>query len=183
MYCKDALLRIVASIQNASLFVLSYSRAMQGYDIIDWTTIPIPTQTTMVTMMKTTSKTARTPTLNRVFHRPMLRLAASLDKQRNIKVPHSKVCEPDQFDESDACKLCAFLVQLEFTFNDRPTVFKEGRIKVNYTLFYLKGTALEWIEPGLALRGGLAEPAWLTSWIVFIDELHTNFGPSLSCRN
>jgi hypothetical protein len=105
------------------------------------------------------------------------RLAASLDKQRDVKVPHSKVREPDQFDGSDARKLRAFLMQLEFTFNDRPTVFQEGRTKVNYALSYLKGTALEWFEPGLALRGGFAEPGWLTSWIVFVNELRTNFGP------
>jgi hypothetical protein len=86
-------------------------------------------------------------------------------------------CEPNQFDSSDACKLHAFLVQLEFTFNDHPKVFRKGSTKVNYALSFLKGTALEWFEPGIVLRGSPVEPGWLTNWHSFTYELRTNFGP------
>jgi hypothetical protein len=46
-----------------------------------------------------------------------------------------------------------------------------------YALSYLKGTALEWFEPSIALCSTVAEPAWLTSWIVFVHKLYHNFGP------
>ena len=67
-------------------------------------------------------------------------------------------------------------MQLEFNFNDRPTVFRQDCTKVNYALSYLKGTALDWFEPGLFLTG-IMEPTWLSSWVVFVDQLRTNFGP------
>jgi hypothetical protein len=88
----------------------------------------------------------------------------------------SKVREPDQFDGQDSRKLRAFLVQLAINFQDRPMVFRDDRTKVNYALSYLKGTALEWFEPGL-FRSGLLEPPWLSSWVSFVHELQTNFGP------
>ena len=73
-------------------------------------------------------------------------------------------------------------MQLEFNFNDRPTVFREDRTKVNYALSYLKGTALDLFEPGL-LRKGLVEPNWLSSWVLFVDQLRTNFGPHNPIRD
>jgi len=105
-------------------------------------------------------------------------LLAQTLRQPRVATPTSpsKVREPDQFDGSDSRKLRAFLMQLEFNFNDRPTVFCEDRTKVNYTLSYLKGMALDLFEPGL-LRKGLVEPNWLSSWVLFVDQLRTNFGP------
>jgi hypothetical protein len=106
-------------------------------------------------------------------------LAQTLQQPRDAPAPQhfpSKVREPDQFDGLDSRKLRAFLVQLAINFQDRPMVFREDRTKVNYALSYLKGTALEWFEPGLFLTG-LMEPTWLTSWVVFENELRTNFGP------
>src|SRR6202051_4765499 len=58
----------------------------------------------------------------------------------------SKVREPDPFDGTDPTKLRTFLIQLQLTFNDRPRAFAEDRRKVNFTISYLKGTALAHFE-------------------------------------
>ena len=104
-------------------------------------------------------------------------LANTLQNPRETPVAPSKVREPDQFDGSDSRKLRAFLMQLELNFNDRPTVFRLDRTKVNYALSYLKGTALDWFEPGLFGPGGSLEPRWLSSYADFVRELRVNFGP------
>ena len=67
-------------------------------------------------------------------------LAQTLKQPRESPASPSKVREPDQFDGSDSHKLRAFLMQLELNFNDRPSVFRHDRTKVNYALSYLKGT-------------------------------------------
>ena len=68
-------------------------------------------------------------------------------------------------------------MQLELNFNDRPSVFRHDRTKVNYALSYLKGTALDWFEPGLFGLGGSLEPVWMSNYAEFVRELRTNFGP------
>ncbi|KAK0429523.1 hypothetical protein EV421DRAFT_1914608 [Armillaria borealis] len=55
---------------------------------------------------------------------------------------HTKVKEPDTFDGSDLQKLKAFIVSLQLNFNDRPTAFTMDASKVNYTISFLSGTAL-----------------------------------------
>ena len=104
-------------------------------------------------------------------------LAQTLNQPRETPAPSSKVREPDQFDGSDSRKLRTFLMQLELNFNDRPTVFRRDRTKVNYALSYLKGTALDWFEPGLLGLDGSLEPQWLSSYSEFVLELRANFGP------
>jgi hypothetical protein len=104
-------------------------------------------------------------------------LANTLQQPREPSSVSSKVREPDQFDGQDPRKLRTFLMQLELNFNDRPSVFRQDRTKVNYALSYLKGTALEWFEPGLVGPGGRLQPSWLSDWSTFVDQLRVNFGP------
>jgi hypothetical protein len=61
----------------------------------------------------------------------------------------TKVREPDAFDGSDSRKLRPFLIQCELNFRDRPRAFETPTARINYALSYLKGTALEWFEPGI----------------------------------
>ena len=66
-------------------------------------------------------------------------------------------------------------MQLEFNFNDIPTVFQQDCTNVNYALSYLKGTTLDWFEPRLFLTG-IMELTWLSSWGVFVNQLQISFG-------
>ena len=86
----------------------------------------------------------------------------------------TKVCEPDMFDGSDAQKLQPFIVQCTLNFHDRPNAFSSDSAKVNFALSYLKGTALDWFEPGLTSTD---PPDWLDSYSDFLSELKSNFGP------
>src|SRR3954447_6605954 len=105
-------------------------------------------------------------------------LARTLRSSQNAPPAMSKVCEPDQFD-GDSRKLCAFLMQLELNFNDRPTAFSDDRAKVNYALSFLKGNALDWFEPTFAnmVPGTSLGPSWLRNYSEFVKILQTNFGP------
>ena len=86
----------------------------------------------------------------------------------------SKVCKPDPFDGSDSRKLRTFLLQLNLVFRSSPRTYASDRDKVTYALSYLKGTALEWFEPGLLDH--LDEPDWVSDFSEFEDELKMNFG-------
>ena len=86
----------------------------------------------------------------------------------------SKVREPDVFDGSDTRKLRAFLVQCQLNFNSKPRAFRTDASKVNYAISYLKGTALDWFEPGLMSDD---PPDWISNYSEFTSELKRNFGP------
>ena len=86
-----------------------------------------------------------------------------------------KVREPDTFDGSDARKLQSFIVQCTLNFHDRPDAFSSDSAKVNFALSYLKGTALDWFEPGLTSMD--PPPDWLDSYSDFLSKLKSNFGP------
>jgi hypothetical protein len=61
-------------------------------------------------------------------------------------------------------------------FRDRPSAFKTGSAKVQYTISYLTGTALQYCEP--AILGELhPEPAWLGNWELFKAKLEFSFRP------
>ena len=60
-----------------------------------------------------------------------------------------KLREPDMFNGSDPKKLRTFLLHCKLNFQDCPDLFPDGTTKVNYVLSYLKGSALEYFEPGL----------------------------------
>ena len=103
----------------------------------------------------------------------LMKLADSLSGPKNSGPP-SHLRSPDPFDGSDSWKLQAFIVQCTLTFHDRPAAFPNDSAKVTYALSYLKGTALDWFEPGLM---ALDEPRWLNSYSAFLSELKLNFGP------
>jgi len=91
---------------------------------------------------------------------------------------HAKVHEPDTFDGTDPKKLRTFLVQCELCFQDRAKAFHLDRAKVTFAQSYLKGMTLEWFEPDLPHSGDPADcPLWMDSWIHFIAELQSTFGP------
>ncbi|KIN95080.1 hypothetical protein M404DRAFT_34466 [Pisolithus tinctorius Marx 270] len=90
----------------------------------------------------------------------------------------TKLREPDTFDGTDPKKLCAFFIQCELNFQDRPWAFRTDCAKVIFTQSYLKGMALEWFKLDLL---GLDDPddwpLWMDSWREFILELQTTFSP------
>ena len=52
--------------------------------------------------------------------------------------------------------------------------FVTNSAKVNYTVSFLRGTALDYFEPGLSAE---IEPTWLSDFPTFRSELQTHFGP------
>ena len=85
-----------------------------------------------------------------------------------------KVRKPNPFDGSDSWKLRTFLLQLNLVFRSSSRTYASDRDKVTYALSYMKGTALEWFEPGLLDH--LDEPDWVSDFFEFEDELKMNFG-------
>jgi len=70
------------------------------------------------------------------------------------------------------------LVQCELCFQDRAKAFRLDRAKVTFAQSYLKGMMLEWFEPDLLNSGDPADrPRWMDSWVHFIAELQSMFGP------
>jgi hypothetical protein len=102
-------------------------------------------------------------------------LLAKSVKNSQGKSASTKVREPDAFDGTDPKKLRVFLVQCQLNFKARPVAFESDEAKVNYALSYLKGTALEWFEPGLMDPDD--PPSWLSDYAEFTIELQDNFGP------
>ena len=98
----------------------------------------------------------------------------AIDASIKLNIPSKvKLRDPDAFDRSDPCKLCTFLLQCKLNFLDRRDHFQDDSVKVSYILSFLKGTALECFEPGLLADD---EPAWLSDFRLFIQELELNFG-------
>ncbi len=85
------------------------------------------------------------------------RVSTSLNNPRPNNI-RTKVKEPDTFDGSNPWKLKAFIVSLQLNFNDRPTAFAVDANKVNYTIFFLSGTALDWFEPDILRPNPLSCP-------------------------
>ena len=52
-------------------------------------------------------------------------------------------------------------------------MFTTDSAKVNYTVSFLRGTALDYFEPGLSAE---REPTWLPDFPLFRSELETHFG-------
>ena len=53
-------------------------------------------------------------------------------------------------------------------------MFRTDASKVNYAISYLKGTVLDWFEPGLMSDDPLD---WISNYSEFTSELKCNFGP------
>ena len=118
-----------------------------------------------------------TPTLD--LASALALLAQSMAKSNSTPVPAapssgSKVPEPDQFNGSDLRKLRSFLFQCQLNFRDHPAAFATDSAKVNYTVSFLRGTVLDYFEPGLSAE---REPKWLPNFSSFQSELQTHFGP------
>ncbi|KAF9223396.1 hypothetical protein BS17DRAFT_880589 [Gyrodon lividus] len=109
---------------------------------------------------------------NAMSSNPIMALA---DEMQSVA---SLIWEPDTFDETDPCKLQAFLVQCELNFQDRPCAFRTDHAKVTFTQSYLKGMALKWLEPDLLqMDDPDFHPDWMDDYRESVLELQTNFGP------
>jgi len=111
-----------------------------------------------------------TVTVNHLFH--------SSCHTNDSSSSHAKVHEPDTFDGTDPKKLWTFLVQCELCFQDHAKAFCQDRARVTLAQSYLKGMTLEWFKPDLLNSGDPADhPHWMDSWVHFIAELQSTFGP------
>jgi len=106
------------------------------------------------------------------------RLSRSSHQTNDSSSSHAKVRELDTFDGTDPKKLRTFLVQCELCFQDQAKAFRLDRAKVTFAQSYLKGMTLEWFEPDLLNSGDPADhPHWMESWVHFVAELQSTFGP------
>jgi len=116
-----------------------------------------------------------------VFHNLAVavnRLSRSSRRTSNSSSSRAKVHELDTFDGTDPKKLRTFLVQCELCFQDRAKAFHQDRARVTFAQSYLKGMTLEWFEPDLLNSGDPADrPRWMDSWVHFVAELQSTFGP------
>jgi len=105
-------------------------------------------------------------------------LSHSSHRTNDSSSSHAKVREPDTFDGTDPKKLRTFLVQCELCFQDQAKAFCLDRAKVNFAQSYLKGMTLEWFKPDLLHSSDPADcPLWMDSWVHFVAELQSTFGP------
>jgi len=116
-----------------------------------------------------------------VFHNLAVavnRLSRSSRRTNDSSSSRAKVREPDTFNGMDPKKLRTFLVQCELCFQDRAKAFRQDRARVTFAQSYLKGMTLGWFEPDLLNSGNPADrPCWMDSWVHFVAELQSTFGP------
>jgi len=116
-----------------------------------------------------------------VFHNLAVavnRLSHSSCRTNKSSSSHAKVHEPDTFNGTDPKKLRTFLVQCKLCFQNRAKAFCLDRAKVTFAQSYLKGMTLEWFKPDLLNSGDPADrPRWMDSWVHFVTELQSTFGP------
>ena len=98
------------------------------------------------------------------------------------EAPRIKVKELNWFNSSNEWKLCGFLLQLKLNFQAKKKAFQSNSYKVTYALSFLKGTALNYLEPYL-IDNPDQEPTWLNNYDEFIEELMINFGPYSQVAN
>ena len=105
-------------------------------------------------------------------------LSRSSRRTNDSSSSRAKVREPDTFDGTDPKKLWTFLVQCKLCFQDRAKAFRQDRARVMFAQSYLKGMTLEWFKPDLLNSGNPADrPHWMDSWVHFVAELQSTFGP------
>src|SRR6266481_6018569 len=101
-------------------------------------------------------------------------LASTIDQVVKSNLPNKvKLWDPDPFDGSDTRKLRTFILQCKLNFHDHSDLFQDDTTKVNYMLSYLKGMTLDCFEPTLLET---PEPAWLSDFALFLEELEASFG-------
>src|SRR3979490_1421731 len=86
----------------------------------------------------------------------------------------AQIQEPDTFDGTDPKKLKGFIFLCNMNLHMRPNTFTNDRQKINYMIWFLKGSALDCFEPYLT-GDPQTEPGWTTNLDAFIDELQINF--------
>ena len=103
------------------------------------------------------------------------RFIMAIDKliQSCTSMSKPKLWEPNPFDSSYPKKLHTFIFQCKLNFWDCKDLFHNEETKVNYTLSYLKGIALDCFKLPLM---DLHDPVWLSNWGLFVTELENNFG-------
>ena len=89
--------------------------------------------------------------------------------------PKSHARKPDPFAGTDPHKLQPFLLQCELFFLNNQRQYSSNEDKVNFTLSYLTGTALEYFEPSIA-DGTLPDNFWYWNWDAFKRLLKETFG-------
>jgi len=105
-------------------------------------------------------------------------LSLSSRRTNDSSSSRAKVRKPDTFDGTDPKKLWTFLVQCELCFQDCAKAFRQDRARVTFAQSYLKGMTLEWFELDLLNSGNPADhPHWMDSWVHFVAELQSTFGP------
>jgi len=105
-------------------------------------------------------------------------LSCSSRRTNDSSSSRAKVREPDTFDGMDPKKLWTFLVQCELCFQDCAKAFCQDRARVTFAQSYLKGMMLEWFELDLLNSSSPADrPHWMDSWVHFVAELQSTFGP------
>jgi hypothetical protein len=109
------------------------------------------------------------------FFESIAKLAESITSDKK-ESGQTKLREPDTFDGSDPKKLRCFLLQCKLNFRAKPKAFSGNLAKVNYSLSFLKGMALDYFEPYLTDNPD-NEPDWLSDYDAFVEELMINFGP------
>jgi hypothetical protein len=55
--------------------------------------------------------------------------------------------------------------------------FQTNDEKIFYIRSYLRGTAQQWFQPNIFTDGQAPIPHWDGNWMLFVQELATNFGP------
>jgi hypothetical protein len=108
------------------------------------------------------------------FIESIAKLAESVNSDKK-EFGQTKLHEPDAFDGSNPKKLRGFLLQCKLNFHAKPKVFSGDLEKVNYSLSFLKGTALDYFQPYLTDNPD-NEPDWLSDYDTFVEELMINFG-------
>ena len=67
------------------------------------------------------------------------------------------------------------MLECKLNFQAQPKAFQTENAKVNYTMSFLKGMALDYFEPFLDTPDD--EAAWLEDYELFVGELLINFSP------
>jgi hypothetical protein len=83
---------------------------------------------------------------------------------------------PDPFDGKDLKKLRGFLLQCKLNFQAKLEYIRDDTAKVTYVLSFLKELAVDYFKRFL-VNDPADEPAWLTKFKLFTEELYIYFGP------
>lgn len=86
-----------------------------------------------------------------------------------------KVSAPEAFHGREKTKLPAFLLGLNIVFNTQASRYPDDLTKINYAISFLRDDAIAWVTP-FSNKPAVEQPAWLSSYDLFVEELKTMFG-------